>query len=121
MTKVILLFGAAIAIMGIVFLKDQKALEKYIMFWKKEKRLRVGGVFAILIGVVFLIVAPECRLSGLVTFFGLWSIIKGVLLLTLSEKKMFVYLDWWLNKPVLKIRFIGILAIIIGALFMYAA
>ena len=115
------LFGVVITCMGIIFLINPKAFKQYISFWKQEKRLRIGGVLAIPFGIIFLIAAPQCRLTGLITVLGIWSIIKGVLLLTLGQKKIYAYLDWWLNKPILATPFLGLIALVFGVLIIYAA
>ncbi|MFH1594511.1 MAG: hypothetical protein ABID09_07430 [Candidatus Omnitrophota bacterium] len=115
------LFGIVVVIMGIIFLRDPKALGQYVSFWKQKKRLQAGGILATLFGIVFLIAAPVCRLTSLITVLGIWSIIKGVLLLTLGQKKLNAYIDWWLKKPVSWARSIGILALAFGILLIYAA
>ncbi len=115
------LFGVVIACMGIIFLINPKAFKQYISFWKQEKRIRVGGVLTIPFGIIFLIAAPQCRLTGLITVLGIWCIIKAVLLLTLRQKKINAYLDWWLNKPVSPTRFLGLIALAFGVLIIYAA
>jgi len=115
------LFGVIIICMGIIFLISPRAIKQYISFWKQEKRLRIGGIACIPFGIVFLIAAPQCRLTGLITVLGIWSIIKGVLLLTISQKKMGAYLDWWLNKPILVTRFLFIIMLAFGVLLIYSA
>ena len=115
------LFGIVIVVMGIIFLINPKALKQYISFWKQEKRLRIGGVVTIPLGIIFLIAAPQCRLTGFITVLGIWCIIKGVLLLTLGQKKIYVYLDWWLNKPTLATRFLSLIVLAFGALVFYSA
>lgn len=115
------LFGAVIACMGIIFLINPKTLKQYISFWKQAKRLQTGGIISILFGAILLIAAPQCKLTGFITVLGIWSIIKGVLLLTLNKKKIYTYLDWWLNKPTLSTRSLGFIALAFGVLLIYSA
>ncbi|MBU0477114.1 hypothetical protein KKC91_00895 [bacterium] len=115
------LFGVVIICMGIIFLINPKAVKQYISYWKEGKKLRVGGIISILFGIIFLIAAPQCRLTGFITVLGIWSIIKGVLLLTLSQKMMAAYLDWWSNKPILATRFLSIFILAFGVLLIYSA
>ncbi len=121
MVTFVRLFGIVIVIMGIIFLMNQKALKQYFSFWKQEKRLRIGGIGAILFGIIFLIAASQCRLAWLITVLGIWSIIKGVLLLTLAQKKINAYLDWWLERPLSVIRLLGIVVLAFGVLIIYSA
>jgi uncharacterized membrane protein HdeD (DUF308 family) len=114
-------FGIAIALTGLIFLINPMALKQYISFWKKERRIRAGGVLTIPVGIIFLIAAPRCRLAGLITILGIWSIIKGVLLLTLRQRKINAYLNWWLNRPDSAASFLGIIALAFGVLIVYGA
>ncbi|MGB2630295.1 MAG: hypothetical protein WBD24_06790 [Candidatus Omnitrophota bacterium] len=115
------LFGIVIVVVGIIFLMNPKTLKQYMSFWKQEKRLRIGGIVAILFGAIFLIAASQCRLAWLITILGIWAIIKGVLLLTLSQKKIYAFLDWWVERPISGIRFLGLIALAFGALVFYSA
>jgi len=115
------LFGVLIAVMGIIFFVSPKAFKQYISYWKQEKRLRIGGVATIIFGVVFLIAASQCRLVWFITVLGIWSIIKGVLLLTIGQKKIYAYLDCWLDKPILTTRFLSLIVLAFGVLVIYSA
>ena len=115
------LFGIVVVAVGIIFLMDPKAFKQYLSFWKQEKRLRIGGIVAILFGIIFLIAASRCRLAWLITILGIWAIIKGVLLLTLIPKKIYACIDWWIEKPISGMRFLGLIALAFGALIFYSA
>ncbi len=115
------LFGVVIVVMGIIFLINPNALKQYISFWKQKKRLQIGGVAAIIFGIIFLIAASQCRLAWLITVLGIWSIIKGMLLLTLGQKKIYAYLDRWLEKPISVTRPLFLIVLVIGALVIYSA
>ena len=121
MVIVVRLFGMAIVIIGILFLVRKNTLKGYMSFWRNEKRLKIGGILALLFGVVFLTAAPQCRIVLLIKVLGIWSIIKGVLLLVLKPKLMYTYLDWWQGKPILSMRLISLLALAFGALLVYSA
>ena len=51
------LFGVVVVVMGIIFSINPKAFKQYISFWKQGKRLQIGGVVAIIFGIIFLIAA----------------------------------------------------------------
>lgn len=121
MVLLIKLFGIVIVVLGIIFMLKEDALRSYIAFWKNEKRLKLGGIIAFLFGIVFLMAAPECRITWLVIVLGIWSMIKGVLLFAISPKKLFDYFDWWGKKSFSSIRYLGIVAIAFGVLLIYCA
>ncbi|MCK4463936.1 MAG: hypothetical protein KAU58_06460, partial [Candidatus Omnitrophica bacterium] len=115
------LFGIVILVMGTIFLVKKDALKQYLSYWKQEKRIRIGGIIAIPFGIIFLLAASQCRLTWLIAVLGIWSIIKGVLLLTLGQEKINTYLDWWLNRPTSRTRLLSLIAIAFGILIIYAA
>ena len=121
MVLLVRLLGIAIVVIGIIFSIRKNALKDYISFWKNEKRLKVGGVLALLFGVIFLMAAPQCRIAWLIVVVGAWSVIKGVLLLVLNIKVINAYFDWWQGKSILTVRLISIIAIAFGALIIYSA
>jgi hypothetical protein len=121
MALLVRLFGVAIVVMGLVFLTNSKALKQYIAFWKQDKKIQIGGMIALLFGIVFLMAAAQCRLTWLINILGIWSIIKGVVLLTFKKKKLYGYFDWWLNKPDSVMRVISVIVLIFGILLIYAA
>ena len=121
MITLVRLFGIAIVVMGVIFLVNPDILKQYISFWKNKKRIQAGAIAAILCGMIFLRAASQCRLAWLITVFGIWSIIKGVLLLTIGQKKISAYMDWWNNKPASVARYLGIFAIAVGVLMIYSA
>ena len=121
MVILVKLFGIAIVVMGGIFLVKPEIMKQYIAFWRQQKSLFIGAILSLLFGVIFLLAAPQCRLTGFIIVFGIWGIIKGVLLLTLGQNKINTYLDWWLKKPISTIRVLGLFALAIGALFSYSA
>ena len=121
MVILVRLFGIAIVVMGIIFLANPKALKQYMAFWKQQKRLYIGGILSLLFGVIFLLAALQCRLVWVIVIFGIWALIKGVLLLTLGQKRLNAYLDWWLGRPISIARLLGIMALALGVLIIYSA
>jgi uncharacterized membrane protein HdeD (DUF308 family) len=120
MTVFVQLFGVAVIVMGIMFSANLDRLKGYVSYWKDKKHMRVGALVAIAAGVVFLIAAPDCKLSLLITILGIWSVVKGVALLILQQEKIVKYLDWWLNRPVSTMRIMAGVVVAFGVLLLYS-
>ena len=120
MLLIVKLFAVVIALIGVTFAVNPAIIKQYILFWKEKKRIKMAGVTVILLGMLFLIAAPRCGISWIITLLGIWSIIKGVILLTMSHKKIVSYLDWWGARPLRNMRLLGILAAVLGILLVYA-
>ncbi|MFH1836768.1 MAG: hypothetical protein ABH862_01460 [Candidatus Omnitrophota bacterium] len=120
MVILVKLFGMLAAAAGIIFTLKPDILKRYIEFWKRIKRLRIGGIISILFGIIFLMAASQCKWVLFIQVLGIWAIIKGVLLLTLGEKVMNSYFAYWENKPASVIRYFSLIIIAIGVLVLYA-
>jgi len=116
-TTFIKFLGVIVVVMGIVFLVNTNALRQFSLFWKRGKRLQIGAAIDFAFGIFFLLAAPQCRLPGLITIFGILALIEGVLILTFNQK----YLDWWLSKPIVFTRFAGFITVASGVLLIYSA
>ncbi len=113
--------GVLIVGMGVAFLLKPKLYKQYVAFWQPGKRLYLGAILAILIGVVFLLAATQCRLVGFIIGLGILCLVKGVMLFTLGREKIESILKWYQARSLLVLRFIGLIAIAFGALLIYSA
>ncbi|MBU4313109.1 MAG: hypothetical protein KJ706_10405 [Candidatus Omnitrophica bacterium] len=93
-------------------------MKDYVAFWKQGKRLLVGGIVNILLGILFLKVASQCRIPGVITAMGIISLIKGIALVIRGPEKAKAMLDYWANKSPKAMRLFAILAIAIGLLML---
>ena len=114
------LFGIVIVGMGVTFLLGPKLYRQYMAFWEQGRRLYVGGILSILIGVILLLAASGCRLVGFILTLGILCLVKGIILLTLGREKMKSMLRWWQERPLLVLRLIALIAIAFGALLLYS-
>lgn len=121
MLIVVRVVGVLIAGVGIIFLLRPKLYRQYMAFWQPGKRLYVGAILAILIGVVFLLAASGCRLVGVILALGILCLVKGVMLFTLGREKIRSLLKWWQARSLLTLRLVALIAIAFGALLIYSA
>ncbi len=115
------LLGIFIVGFGVAYFIKPGIIKQYMAFWKSKKRLYLGAALALLIGIIFLLAASQCKWQGFIVVFGILSIIKGIWLFVISQNKAISILDWWAKRPVGFLRGHAVLAIIIGILLIYAA
>ncbi len=120
MDFVIWIIGWLIAVEGIFFLIKPEVIRSAITFLNKGKRLYLIALARLVLGGVFLFAAGECRL--------VWVIIIGCLLLASGIAGFVIKLEkiksmtaWWLEKPLLIIRILSIIALAFGAIVVYSA
>ena len=120
MVVLVKFFGIVIVAVGAIFLLKPDAMNPYMNFWIKGKRIYGGGVLSTIFGIIFLLAASQCRLAWIVAIVGIWGIIKGILLFVLGPEKLKSWIDWWKGRPVGALRLLALLALAIGALIIYA-
>ena len=120
MRFVIGFIGIFIATIGLGFMLNPNMFKQVIVFAGKGKRLYLAGVLRLLIGIILLTTALQCEKPAIIIAFGVLFIIGGVLIFALGLEKVKSILSWWDKKPALAMRFMGLLAFIIGVLLVYA-
>ncbi|MFH1888919.1 MAG: hypothetical protein ABH806_02380 [Candidatus Omnitrophota bacterium] len=121
MAILVKLLGIIILALGVVFLINPDMVKKYMLFWTKGRMIYAGAAVAALIGMVLLIAASQCRLAWFVSLMGIVSIIKGAYIFAFGQKSLTSMMNWWIEKPTLALRFVGLFELMLGALFIYAA
>jgi hypothetical protein len=105
---------------GIIFLVSPKTMRQFMLFWKKGKRLYIGGMLRILIGVIFLLAASECRLVEVMVTLGILFIITGSIIFVIKLNRLKIILTWWYGRSLLVIRLIALISIAVWLLILYS-
>ena len=106
--------------MGIVWLVQPKRLVDLIDGWQGPSRFWFAVVFRLLIGIVFLLVAPGCRAPIVVLVFGWIAIVAAVIILVVGRERLDRFIAWWLARPPSVIRISALFAVVFGAVLIYA-
>lgn len=120
MLILIKLIAFLILVMGGLFLINPDTMKKYVSFWGKGSRMRVGAVISLIFGVIFLTSASQCRVNVVITIMGLISLIKGIFLIVSGPEKIKAMINKWQNKPQGTVRLLALVEIGIGILLLWA-
>jgi len=112
--------GIIVTAAGVIFLVRPLALKKYIAYLKQERRIYLVGILRVLLGALFLWVAPQCKLSAVMNVLGVLTLIGAVLIFILGLERVKKVLDWYDKKPVSVLRLLALIAIAIGVLIIYS-
>jgi len=121
MVILVRLLGIIIVIFGVIYLFKPNIIKPYVDFWKKGRRLCVGGILSLLMGVVLLLAASQCKVGWLVSVFGILGLIKGMVLLVLKREKAISVITWLAERPPVSLRVYAFFAILVGTLLIYSA
>lgn len=120
MLLLVKLIGIIIAGMGVSFLLKPKMMVRFIAFWEKGRRLYIAGILRIVFAIILLFSASQCKSVGIVLTLGILFLIGGIIIFTLGLKKLKSILKWWAGKSPLVFRLLGLIALGIGILLLYA-
>ena len=121
MVALVKLLGIVIVVFGVAFFVNPNIIKQYMAFWKTGKRLYMGGALSLVIGIIFLFAASQCRWTGFIVAFGILSVAKGIWLLVTRPEKLISMLDWWVKRPIAFLRGYAVFAVIFGVLLIYSA
>jgi len=110
-----------IVAVGIVFLLSPKALKQFIAFLGQGKKLYLVGVMRIVIAVILLLGASQCRFVGIVTTLGIVILAGGIFIFALGLERLKPMLDWFNKRSLLALRLMSLVALAFGALLIYSA
>jgi len=120
MVGLVKLVGIMMLVAGVIYFLKPNLLKKVAKYFFQEKRLKIGGAIALIIGIVLLRAAGQCSISWVVVIFGIIAIIKGILAFALDKKKFDSLLNWMVSMPPKTIRKIGLLDVALGVILIYA-
>ena len=109
--------SAVIGLMGVLNPRSMMALAQRhrgpVSFW-------FAVSFRLVLGAVFLAVAPDCHAPMVVRVTGVVSIAAALGLVVLGTARLDKFIEWWLGRSLTYVRLWASGAIAFGALLIYA-
>ena len=121
MDTVVKIVGIVFVFIGIVYLLKPSVLKSFVEFFKKGKRIYFVGLIRFVLAVIFLLAANQCKTSWVIIVFGILFMISGLLVFMLGAKRLKSILEWWQRQSSLLLRFMGLIALAVGAVIIYSA
>ena len=75
----------------------------------------------VVLGILFLVVAPHCEVPVLVQVIGGISLLAAVVILMMGQESLDATIEWWLARPQTWVRASALFAFAFGWLMLYAA
>ena len=120
MENIVWIFGALIAVWGIIIVILPDWMKASIQFISRGRLVYLAISGKVIFGLVLLIFARGCRIPLVIIIIGLLSAGGSLLFCGLPFVKIKAYLQWWLARPLWLYRLWGVLAAGFGGLMMYA-
>lgn len=114
------ILGILMVAIGLFWLVQPKHLVTLIERWKHPSRFWFAVLVRLVLGIVFLIVAPACRVPVVIQVFGGIAIAAALIILALGQQRLDRFIAWWLSRSPAVIRVSASFAVVFGALLVYA-
>ena len=121
MRVIILIIGAMIGVEGIGLLVKPGIYPGMLEFLAKGKLIYGAAVLKIVFGVVFLMLALHCTVPWIIIVFGLLTCLAGVLMFVIKLDKLKACFNWGRRRSQTTFRLLGVIALAIGGIIIYAA
>ena len=121
MVVAIKIVGIMCIVIGILYVLKPDVLKRLVEFFKKGRRMYLAGLIRFALAVLFLIGAGDCREKWVIVGFGIIFLLSGLFVFTLGPGRLRGMLEWFQRQPALLVRFIGVIALAIGAGIVYSA
>jgi uncharacterized membrane protein HdeD (DUF308 family) len=121
MVIIVKLIGVVIVGMGTLITLNPGVFKAVINFWKKDKRIYLAGVARLVLGAIFLLASPACKLPVVMATLGVLVIIGGILIFVIGPARMRTIFSWWEARPPVAMRLMGLVALAIGATVIFSA
>ncbi len=121
MENVMKIIGIILLTLGVWFFIVPKMTIKITSVVMKGKRLYFAAAFRVILGIIYLLAANDCRHSWIIKILGIIILLSGIIVFALGLEKCRETLQWYQNRPAWAYRLPSIVIFAIGCLTIYAA
>ena len=120
MAVIVTVLGVLIAAIGLMGVMIPRILIALVQHWRGPVRFWFAVSIRLVLGVVFLAVAPDCRAPIVIRAIGVVSVAAALGMIVLGTARLDRFIEWWLGRPLPYVRLWASGAIAFGALLIYA-
>jgi len=113
--------GILFVLMAILFLITPQLMRKTYKFFIKGKRIYLAGVLRLILGVIFLLAAAQCKNPAVIMAIGVLFIIAGIMVFTIKLDKLLSIVESFQNKSSIILRLIALVPLAVGLIVVYCA
>jgi hypothetical protein len=120
MSTIVLLLGLLIVIMGGLIVLSPVRMRPLVGMFRSRSMTVMAASLRVVLGIVLISAAPECRLAPVVYLLGFLMALAGVALIFVGQARVEAMINWWLRLPTGTARLWGFVAVLFGLVLVYA-
>jgi uncharacterized membrane protein YidH (DUF202 family) len=113
--------GILVVAIGGIYFAYPGVIKKLFSWFSQGKRAYAIGVFRILIALVLLLAASQCRQPAAAVALGIFILLGGILVFAIGTEKLMNLFQWWQGQSDLTLRLIALVTMAFGMLIFYIA
>ena len=121
MAKAVLVVGAVIVLGGAFGVVAPLLFRGWAGACRSRPMLYVAALVRLSLGVLLLLAAPACRFTVLIQVLGVVAIFAVVVMFMLGQQRIDAMFDWWGRQSATIVRAWATVAVILGAVLIFAA
>jgi drug/metabolite transporter superfamily protein YnfA len=121
MVTLIKILGVAMMLVAVMYLSKPDFMKSVMQFFRQGWRMYFAAAIRLVLAVIFLLAAGQCRHPRIVAAFGIIFLISAVIIFIISAEKTRAVLDGLIRQPPFVLRIIALVPLAVGALLLYAA
>jgi len=118
----VLIVGLFIAVMGLSAVLSPAWMRRMLdIFLEKNWPVAAAAIFRLVVGVLFILAAPDTRAPGFILVVGVFMVIGVLLFPLVGRARIESMARWWLGKRDFVLRGWGLAVLVLGAIIVRAA
>ena len=122
MTIIIAIFGLLIAALSAWGLfSPKRMIDKMLTYWHKPSGIYLAIGFRVVLGVLFILAAPDTRWPIVYQVLGWLMLIAAVFIVIMGKERLTRFIMWWVEMPPVAVRTWLVIGFVAGLLIAYGA
>ncbi len=117
---IVFVVGLICVLEGIVIVIKPGFYRQAIRVFLKGKLVYASPPLKTAFGVLFLVAATSCAKPAIIIALGLITCAAGIAMFMMGSAKLKRFLNWWKMRPDWFLRLLGVVAVLLGVLIIYA-
>ena len=120
MHHIVWIIGAIMALGAIAAVLKPDWIKRTMGFFSARHRFQAAAAIKLVIGVIFLIFARDCRYWQVVAAIGILITAGNLWALLIKPETALKFMLWWQKQPFWVFRLWGIMGVVFGGIIIYA-
>jgi NAD/NADP transhydrogenase beta subunit len=121
-TSIVVVFGVAVGLVGSIGVVRPTGLVRFVeTMWQSPTGFRLAIALRLVLGVVLIVAAPDCRFPQVIRILGIFSLVAAAATAALGHKRLRSFVQWWVGRPLGFVRCWSLVAVAFGCILVYAA